>query len=137
MNLNRTRDDRRQTRLIQGTHDRLVLYTINHHKRDKDGGAEIRLDAEIDLVNDQIKKIYSKSDYDHCNWFRAYIPEKEDGCYLNLPDGQIACSQTVSKSVCWWHMKCGSVLGLHDGMLIIYWKFSSHIIILLTLFPLR
>jgi hypothetical protein len=41
-------------------------------------------------------------------------------CYLAMPDGQVACSQTVQKAVCWWHMKEGNVLGLHGGQLVEY-----------------
>ena len=115
-----SRDGRRQTRIVQGSSDCLRLYTINHHKRDPDGTAELRLDAKIDLMTSAVELCRGDEDFDHDNWFRAYVPEEEDGCYLNLPDGQVACSQTVSKSVCWWHMKCGSVLGLHEGQLIEY-----------------
>jgi len=73
------------------------------------------LDASVDLHSDDITFAHDNEDYDRTNWFRAYTPEKEDGFYLDLPDGQVACSQTVQKSVCWWHMRCGAVLGLHEG----------------------
>jgi len=110
-----TRDGRRQTRIVQGCKDAIKIYTINHHIRNDDGTAEIRLDASVDLYSDEITFAHDNEDYDRTNWFRAYTPEKEDGCYLELPDGQVACSQTVQKSVCWWHMRCGAVLGLHEG----------------------
>lgn len=92
-----SRDGRRQTRIIQGSKDCLRLYTINHHKRDKDGTAELRLGASVYLMKNKIEMCHGDEDFDHNNWFRAYVPEEEDGCYLNIPGGKIACSQTVLK----------------------------------------
>jgi len=80
------------------------------------------LDAEIDLENGQVKLAHGHNDYDHDNWFSAYIPSEQDGCYIEIPDGQVACQQTVSRSVCWWHMADGAVLGLHGGQLVEYDK---------------
>jgi len=118
-----TRDGRRQSRIVQGASDRIKVYTINHHRRDEaTGAAELRLDAEIDLVENNVT-LFSRQnaqDYNHDDWFRAYSPDPEDGCYLAMPNGQVACSQTVQKAVCWWHMQDGKVLGLHEGQLVEY-----------------
>lgn len=45
-----TLDGCRQTRLVQGCKDYLRIFTINHHIRDEEGQAQIRLDAEIDVM---------------------------------------------------------------------------------------
>lgn len=116
-----TRDGRRQTRLVQGASDRLKIYTINHHKRnEKTGKAELRLDAEIDIATGEVSLAHGNQDYDHDNWFSAYVPEEEDGCYLETPEGRVACTETVGSKVCWWHMSDGAVLGLHEGQLVEY-----------------
>ena len=77
-----TRDGRRQSRIVQGASDRIKVYTVNHHKRDETtGAAELRLDAEIDIVEDKIT-LFSRQnaqDYNNEDWFRAYTPEPEDG----------------------------------------------------------
>jgi len=77
-----TRDGRRQSRIVQGASDRIKVYTINHHRRDEaTGAAELRLDAEIDLVENNVT-LFSRQnaqDYNHDDWFRAYSPDPEDG----------------------------------------------------------
>jgi len=115
-----SRDTRRQTRLVRGNQENINIYSINHHKRNPD--AEIRLDATIDLITGEVKHSLGHDDYTHENWFKAYIPQMEDGCYIDIPEGQIACKQTVRSSVCWWHMHDGAVLGLHEGQLVEYDK---------------
>jgi len=47
-------------------------------------------------------------------------PHAHGRCHLAIPNGQVACSQTVEKAVCWWHMQDGRVLGLHEGQLVEY-----------------
>merc|ERR1712110_792071 len=63
------------------------------------------------------------ADYDHNLWFSAYVPQEDDGCYLVNPDGKFldfGDDPTNSEEVCWWHMKDGAVLGVHNGMIIEY-----------------
>ena len=56
-------------------------------------------------------------DYDHDLWFQAYTPAQEDGCYISSPAGELNADGTWDeKTVCWWHMADGAVLGVHDGM---------------------
>lgn len=75
-----TRDGKRQTRIIQGNSDVFKIHTVNHHQRDEvTGNAELRLDATIDLKNGTMELARRSEDYDHKNWFSAYVPEKEDG----------------------------------------------------------
>jgi len=76
-----SRDGRRQSRLIQGTSEKLKIWSINHHKRDENTGeAQLRLDAVIDLSTGDIDKILrEEDDSNHDAWFSAYVPEEEDG----------------------------------------------------------
>jgi len=75
-----SRDGRRQTRIIQGDSETLKIHTVNHHKRDEvTGNAELRLDAKIDLISGKMELSSESADYDHENWFSAYVPEEEDG----------------------------------------------------------
>jgi hypothetical protein len=61
---------------------------------------------------------HESEDYDHDKWFSAYTPQDEDGCYINdLGDLSKAGEED---SVCWWHMSCGRVLGVHNGMVLEY-----------------
>jgi hypothetical protein len=51
-------------------------------------------------------------------WFSARVPQKEDGCFLEAHGGAEEDVLTVERKddvVCWWHMKDGRVLGVHDG----------------------
>ena len=52
-------------------------------------------------------------DYDHDLWFQAYTPAQEDGCYISSPAGVLNADGTWDeKTVCWWHMADGAVLGV-------------------------
>lgn len=125
-----SRDGRRQTRLIRGSSQEIEIYTINHHKRehiDIDDTTsptigELRLDAKININSGHVISGHGYDDYCHDNWFSAFIPQEQDGCYIDIPDGQISCQQSVKSSVCWWHMSDGAVLGLHEGQLVEYDK---------------
>lgn len=80
-----TRDGRRQSRIVQGASDRIKIYTVNHHKRDETtGAAELRLDADIDLLEGSVSLLTrdNSQDYNHDDWFSAYVPEPEDGCFF-------------------------------------------------------
>ena len=60
---------------------------------------------------------HGHEDYDHSAWFSAYMPEEEDGCYLDHKQlasdgGSVSYTEEVR---CWWHMEDGRVLGVHDG----------------------
>ena len=136
-----TRDGRRQTRFFRkcGTDDSIEIYSINHHVRvptdDNNNGetkAQVRLDATIDLKSGQL--IYPDEPTSNGDgsvsttanfttkigqeWFLAYVPQEEDGCYLEDLDGSIG--DASSDKVCWWHMADGKVLGLHRGQLVEY-----------------
>ena len=51
--------------------------------------------------------------------FRAYTPQEEDGCYIENAGGVLNEKEDWDeKTVCWWHMTDGAVLGVHDGMVI-------------------
>jgi hypothetical protein len=69
---------------------------VNHHVRDEDGNAELRLDATIDLAKGEMKLVdkanlsCSSDENDGDEWFRAYIPQEEDGCYIDSATGRIA-----------------------------------------------
>jgi len=112
------------------------FFSINHHERiipGEDGGdyddeagddsdvttkARVRLDATLDLRTGQLNYAQEEEEEveDRSNWFQAYVPEEEDGCYLENPDGTVCDSKTV----CWWHMADGKVLGLHEKQLVEY-----------------
>lgn len=132
-----SRDGLRQTRLVQGTEKSLKVYTINHHLSASSASSDdvnIRLDTEIDLETGDI--LYSKDDgnlqekHMDCsstggtsnddNWFRAYVPQEEDGCLLETVDGLVIDASDGANSVSWWHMADGKVLGVHGGQLVEY-----------------
>merc|ERR1719464_596019 len=134
-----TRDGRRQSRLLRGNSEGFEICTIDHSK-----GGKIRLDAAItysdecvidpDLLESMdmdegaanscstVAFAHKHEDYDHDLWFSAYVPQEDDGCYLVSPDGTINPDGDADNSerVCWWHMKDGQVLGVHNGMIIEY-----------------
>eukprot|EP00979_Chaetoceros_neogracilis_P005516 scaffold1000_cov252-Chaetoceros_neogracile.AAC.6 len=91
-----TRDHTRQTRIVQGNSREFRIYSVNHHVRDEDGNAELRLDATIDLAKGEMKLVdkanlsCSSDENDGDEWFRAYIPQEEDGCYIDSATGRIA-----------------------------------------------
>ena len=97
-----TRDHTRQTRIVQGNSDTLKIYTINHHLRNEDGKADMRLDASIDLVQGEMYLYASKKDVSHSEckndqWFGAYVPQEEDGCYVESPSGRIASEEDIDE----------------------------------------
>jgi hypothetical protein len=56
-------------------------------------------------------------------WFSACVPQNEDGCQIMQADGELNLNlsgEAVLNEVCWWHMKDGAVLGVHNGMIIEY-----------------
>uniref|UniRef100_A0A7S3T7E8 Calcineurin-like phosphoesterase domain-containing protein n=1 Tax=Emiliania huxleyi TaxID=2903 RepID=A0A7S3T7E8_EMIHU len=114
-----TRDGKRHSRIVKGTKDGFEICTINHKK-----GGELRLDATVtydDASHESIVMAHPHEDYDHDLWFQAYTPAQEDGCYISSPAGVLNADGTWDeKTVCWWHMSDGAVLGVHDGMIIEY-----------------
>lgn len=132
-----SRDQKRQTRMIRGCGGEfLQLFSINHHERiSEEGGddstsntkARVRLDATINLKTGTLTYAEDEKGGDVSSseastgrdpsWFQAYIPQPEDGCYLENPDGTV-CRD--SQKVCWWYMSDGKVLGLHGGQLVEY-----------------
>jgi len=113
-----SRDGRMQSRLVRGDKNGFKIYTVNHKK---DG--EERLDCTVtftDSSHESVVFAHANEDYDHDAWFSAYTPQPEDGCYL--PDFSIDSTSTIGKTgtACWWHMACGRVLGVHDGLMLEY-----------------
>lgn len=107
----------------------------------------LRLDADIDLDTGEVVRHHmdedESTDEDESNdstnskankkpkWFQAYTPREEDGCYIETSttnnEGSIVTAlpgydndDGIDSIVCWWHMKDGRVLGLHQGQLIEY-----------------
>jgi len=114
-----TRDGKRHSRIVRGTEEGFEICTVNHKK-----GGEVRLDATITYDGESHESIvlaHPHEDYDHDLWFQAYTPASEDGCYISSPEGVLnADGSWDEKTVCWWHMADGAVLGVHDGMIIEY-----------------
>lgn len=134
-----SRDGRRQSRLVKGNSEGFEVYTVDHKK-----GGVLRLDAtvtysdvcEVDpeaLDMDQppsecstLVFAHKHEDYDHDLWFSAYTPHEDDGCHVVDPRGKIVQPDGTEydfsdlTQVCWWHMKDGAVLGVHNGMIIEY-----------------
>ncbi len=96
-----TRDHTRQTRIVQGNSEVMKVYTVNHHVRDEQGDADLRLDAIIDLERGETEMTYDSETYDRDNWFSAYCPEEEDGCYIECPAGAVAGEEGIGETVCW------------------------------------
>ncbi|KAL7571978.1 hypothetical protein ACA910_001637 [Epithemia clementina (nom. ined.)] len=93
----------------------------------------IRLDADIDLETGEVVTpiVEEKEDEENVNgakkdWFQAYTPREEDGCYIETANNDGSLFTTLLQGddtdsiVCWWHMKDGRVLGLHQGQLVEY-----------------
>jgi hypothetical protein len=57
----------------------MKVYTINHHERDRAGKASVRLDLDFDLVSGQFASLHGDQEFDHEDWFQAFVPRKEDG----------------------------------------------------------
>jgi hypothetical protein len=136
-----SRDGRRHSRFLRGNSEGFEICTVDHSK-----GGKIRLDAtvkysdvcfvgdlnEMEMAEDDestsggscsvLTYAHKHEDYDHDKWFSAYVPQKNDGCYLEDPDGTInpSADDNLAEKICWWHMKDGAVLGVHNGMVIEY-----------------
>mmetsp|Transcript_30683 Transcript_30683/g.42488 ORF Transcript_30683/g.42488 Transcript_30683/m.42488 type:complete len:595 (-) Transcript_30683:133-1917(-) len=124
-----TRDGRRHSRLLRGNAEGFEICTVDHGK-----GGVVRLDAtvvysdyctpnsEMDGLSQcsTLTFAHPHQDYDHDKWFSAYVPQEDDGCYLQEPSGEIDGDFDSREPVCWWHMKDGAVLGGHNGMIIEY-----------------
>jgi hypothetical protein len=114
-----TRDGRRQSRLVRGTTDGFEILTVNHAK---DGA--VRLDATISYPNAghgcEVVVAHPSEDYDHDKFFSAYTPSDDDGCEIVDVDGKILDDAGADGVVCWFRLKSGVVLGLHEGMIVEY-----------------
>jgi len=114
-----TRDTRRQSRLVRGNKDGFQIFTINHAKN-----GEERLDATItfsDCFQESVVFAHDHEDFDHDSWFQVYTPKDEDGCYVGdrVVSGDFSIDGKADVQ-CWWHMACGRVLGVHDGLMLEY-----------------
>lgn len=112
-----SRDTRMQSRLIRGNSKGFNIYTVNH-KRD----GEERLDATVtytDATHESVVFAHKHDDYDHAAWFQAYTPQPDDGCYVG-DDVEGLAAAGKEGAVCWWHMACGRVLGVHNGIMLEY-----------------
>jgi len=132
-----SRDGRQQSRLVKGNAQGFEIYTLDHKK-----GGELRLDATVlysdscdlpeELMLDAeaaecstLTFAHKHEDYDHALWFSAYVPQENDGCLIPDANGTLNPAGTEMDfsqpdQVCWWHMKDGAVLGVHNGMIIEY-----------------
>mmetsp|Transcript_102614 Transcript_102614/g.320826 ORF Transcript_102614/g.320826 Transcript_102614/m.320826 type:complete len:631 (+) Transcript_102614:1-1893(+) len=132
-----SRDGRRQSRLLRGNAEGFEICTVDHAK-----GGTVRLDATVkysdecyigdmedltmvdngDLDCSVLTYAHKYEEVDNDLWFRAYTPAEDDGCYIVNPDGTLNPTDDFSNvnKVCWWHMKDGAVLGVHNGMIIEY-----------------
>jgi len=113
-----TRDGRRQSRMLRGNKDGFEICTVNHAK-----GGEVRVDATVTFEEEGTVAVmaHAHEDLDHGEWFRAYTPQEEDGCYIANEGGTLNEDDDWDENtVCWWHMADGAVLGVHDGMVIEY-----------------
>jgi len=113
-----TRDGRRQSRLLRGNKDGFEICTVNHAK-----GGEVRVDATVTYSEEGTVAVmaHPHEDLEHGEWFRAYTPQEEDGCYIVNEGGLLNGDEDwTENTVCWWHMADGAVLGVHDGMVIEY-----------------
>jgi hypothetical protein len=111
-----SRDTRIQSRLVRGQKNGFTISTIDHAQ----GGKE-RLDATITYQgtgHESVVYAHPSEDYDHDAFFSAYTPQEEDGCYIEDTGGNVAMGK--EGAVCWWHMACGRVLGVHNGMVLEY-----------------
>ena len=62
---------------------------------------------------------HESEDYDHDAWFSAYTPQAEDGCYIE--DTKAGLGEVGKDGArCWFHLACGRVLGVHNGIVIEY-----------------
>jgi len=113
-----SRDSRRQSRVLRGNSNGFTISTLNH----ADDGRE-RLDATVtytDSSHESVVYAHPSEDYDHDAWFQAYTPQDDDGCYIDNLDSIDLEDAGKDGAVCWWHMACGRVLGVHKGMVIEY-----------------
>ena len=125
-----SRDGRRHSRFIRGNEHGFEICTVDHSK-----GGVLRLDATVTYADEcaadgeacsTLVFAHDHEDYDHDLWFQAYVPQEGDGCYIENPDGVINMPGSElddlsdPNAVCWWHMKDGAVLGVHNGMIIEY-----------------
>ena len=118
MSAKSSRDTRQQSRVLRGNKNGFTIGTVNHQKN-----GEERLDATItytDSTHESIVYAHPSVDYDHDAWFQAYTPQEEDGCYIDNLEGTDLTKAGEDGAVCWWHMACGRVLGVHKGMVIEY-----------------
>jgi len=111
-----SRDTRKQSHVIRGTkNDGFSIGTINHAT----GGYE-QLDATdtyTDASHESVVYAHPSEDYDHDAWFEAYTPQDDDGGYIEDMDCDNLAGEGSDGSVCSWHMACGCVLGVHNGVL--------------------
>ncbi|GMI04771.1 hypothetical protein TrVE_jg9395 [Triparma verrucosa] len=109
-----TRDGKRQTRICSFEGEVMTVWTVNHHE---DG--ELVKDCDFNLETGEIS---NRRDFDEGDgdFVRTYVPEEEDGCYSKVEGTESTILDNAKDRVCWWHMSCGRVLGMHDNKLLEY-----------------
>jgi len=119
-----SRDGRQQSRLIRGNKDGFEICTVDHQK-----GGTVRLDATISYTDTNHEVgvyAHEHAELKDSNAFiKVYSPSQGDECYVGYEEDDVSIDPTKGctvddKTVAWWHMTTGQVLGLYDGRLIEY-----------------
>lgn len=56
----------------------------------------------------------------HKNRLLTSCARSQDGCYSKVEGTESTILDNAKDRVCWWHMSCGRVLGMHDNKLLEY-----------------
>mmetsp|Transcript_9107 Transcript_9107/g.19700 ORF Transcript_9107/g.19700 Transcript_9107/m.19700 type:complete len:316 (-) Transcript_9107:295-1242(-) len=114
-----SRDGRQQSRLLRGTKDGFEICTVDHKNDGK-----VRVDATISYRDDTHEVgVYAHEDeaYEHDNYFKVYQPQFDDHGYVCADDEEL-CMLTPDavdeRTVAWWKLSCGRVLGVVNGMML-------------------
>ena len=140
-----TRDGRQQSRLLRGTEEGFEVLTVNHARG---GEVRLDATISYSSCNEETAvAAHPSEDYDHEQFFSAYTPSDDgtptpttpnlplfyrrllaapsshtldtpDGCEITYDQGTILDDAGADDVVCWWKLKCGRVLGVHEGMVV-------------------
>uniref|UniRef100_A0A0G4H8L3 Uncharacterized protein n=1 Tax=Chromera velia CCMP2878 TaxID=1169474 RepID=A0A0G4H8L3_9ALVE len=126
-----SRDKRRQSRLIRGNRKGFTISTIDHGEPGRRGGgkgteeATERLDVTVSFEDSSTESVIfahpPEQMQDTEGWMQVYKPMEDDGCYVDdIYSPENLCNAGQDGAVCWWHMACGRVLGVHNGIVLEY-----------------